>query len=104
MRLTLLFLLAAAWLCAAEPFITPKEHGEMLYHIFDGLSCASCHGNDARGRVLNESESKRKRIIAPPLINMNAATIKKGLAKHDFGPPYHLSGSEMEALEAYLKR
>ena len=31
-------------------FITPFEYGKMLYENPRGISCAKCHGDDAKGK------------------------------------------------------
>ncbi|MBD3841615.1 MAG: c-type cytochrome [Campylobacterales bacterium] len=42
-------------------FITPFEYGKMLYENPRGISCAKCHGEDAKGKVIAKFVHKTKK-------------------------------------------
>lgn len=99
-------LVLSASLWAKGSFLTPKEHGEMVYREPRGVSCAKCHGKNAEGRVIANYTQKKepKTLFAPPLGNLSTEALKAGIKNHNFGPPYHLSDEEYQNLETYLKR
>ena len=48
-----------------DSFITKYEYGKMLYHNPRGISCAKCHGDDAKGMEI----SKFKHVIKKRIYN-----------------------------------
>jgi hypothetical protein len=44
-----------------ESFITKFEYGKMLYNNPRGISCAKCHGADAKGMVLSKFKHYEKK-------------------------------------------
>ncbi|GHV03305.1 hypothetical protein AGMMS50229_02050 [Campylobacterota bacterium] len=99
-----LFALAAVWLSANESFITEFEYGQKLYLATESIACATCHGENGGGKTLAAYERKRtaQTIAAPAIAGFEASAIKRGLSRHGFGPPYHLSDSEIAAIAEYL--
>jgi mono/diheme cytochrome c family protein len=102
LRLSIILFAVCAF--GGEPFITIKEYGKALYNSYDNLSCAACHGEKAEGKILARYERNQKieTIAAPSLKQYSAEDLKKGLAKHGFGPPFYPSDTELDALETYL--
>ena len=43
-----------------DSFITKYEYGKMLYHNPRGISCAKCHGIDAKGKEIARFKHKGK--------------------------------------------
>ncbi|MDD2699451.1 MAG: hypothetical protein PHF17_11685 [Arcobacteraceae bacterium] len=43
-----------------ESFITKFEYGKMLYNNPRGISCAKCHGDNAKGMTLSKFKHKEK--------------------------------------------
>ncbi|MDX9744457.1 MAG: hypothetical protein RBT59_11595 [Arcobacteraceae bacterium] len=43
-----------------ESFITSYEYGKMLYNNPRGISCAKCHGQDAKGLTLSKFKHRTK--------------------------------------------
>lgn len=43
-----------------ESFITSYEYGKMLYNNPRGISCAKCHGQDAKGMSLSKFKHRDK--------------------------------------------
>ena len=43
-----------------ESFITKFEYGKMLYNNPRGISCAKCHGDNAKGMVLSKFKHREK--------------------------------------------
>jgi hypothetical protein len=46
-----------------DSFITKYEYGKMLYHNPRGISCAKCHGDDAKGMKISRFKHKIKTSI-----------------------------------------
>jgi hypothetical protein len=46
-----------------DSFITKYEYGKMLYHNPRGISCAKCHGNDAKGMIIARFKHKTKKAV-----------------------------------------
>lgn len=46
-----------------DSFITKYEYGKMLYHNPRGISCAKCHGDDAKGKVISRFKHTIKKRI-----------------------------------------
>lgn len=48
-----------------DSFISKYEYGKMLYNNPRGISCAKCHGNDAKGKVVSSfiHYKKKKKFI-----------------------------------------
>ncbi len=44
----------------SDSFITKFEYGKMLYNNPRGISCAKCHGQDAKGMLLSKFKHKEK--------------------------------------------
>lgn len=44
-----------------DSFITKYEYGKMLYHNPRGISCAKCHGDDAKGMVISRFKHQIKK-------------------------------------------
>jgi len=91
-------------------FITNLEYGKMLFFNPRGISCAKCHGKNAKGRVIAKYKNKNKTIIikAPNIQNVTLKELKKRLyPKKNFYsvmPRYdYLTNQEIQAIYLYIK-
>ncbi len=110
-------------------FITKYEYGKMLYHNPRGISCAKCHGIDAKGKLIAKFvHIKRKKQYNCQIKTYDITTISKDkffdkldyFKKHKrkkfdktqvcekliYGntmPKYFLTKSEMESIYYYIK-
>lgn len=111
-----------------DSFITKYEYGKMLYNNPRGISCAKCHGNDGKGKVVatfTHYKKKKKYIctIKPeditsisyktfeakldPDIKMKKRTFDKTevCAKLIYGntmPKYFLTKEELDTIYYYI--
>jgi mono/diheme cytochrome c family protein len=89
-------------------FISDYEYGLMLYHNPRGISCASCHGSDGRGKDIVEyinKEGKRVIIRGIDITYKSFDKIKKTVARnHPIMPKYYLTDEEVSAIYYYLQR
>ncbi|EDM24405.1 c-type cytochrome [Caminibacter mediatlanticus] len=113
MKLSVIFLLIT-FSFSQEWFITNYEYGKMLYHNPRGISCAKCHGENAKGKIIakyyitKNNKKILKKIIAPNISNITFEKLKKTLfPKKDIltiMPKYsYLTENEVEAIYLYLK-
>ena len=109
MRLILLFPLI---LFAKDWFITKLEYGKMLYHNPRGISCAKCHGENAKGKIIAKyyittKKGKILKIIKTPNIqDVSFEKFKKKLfhKKLSVMPRYnYLTDSEISAIYLYIQ-
>ena len=111
-------------------FITKNEYGKMLYNNPRGIGCNSCHGNDARGRMMVnfKQETKDKKIyncslIVPDIKNIDYQTFsakinskknpnlkfekeqvcEKLIYYANVMPTYFLVEDEIEAIYYYIQ-
>ncbi len=106
MRLIIIFI--AVFASANEWFITTLEYGKMLYHNPRGISCAKCHGENAKGKIIAKYIKKGKTYIikAPDIQNISYDDLKNRLLhykKLSVMPRYsYLTKKEIEALYLYI--
>ena len=102
-----LFLLAKQ-----EWFITKLEYGKMLYHNPRGISCAKCHGENAKGKIIakyyiiKNNKKILKTIKAPDITNIDFDKFRKKLfhKKLSIMPKYdYLTPQEISALYLYIQ-
>jgi cytochrome c553 len=91
-------------------FIKNYEYGKMLFSNPRGISCAKCHGEDAKGKIIAKYKEKGKiKIVkAPNITNITLKKLQKRLfPKKNFYsimPRYdYLTQNEIEALYLYIK-
>jgi mono/diheme cytochrome c family protein len=107
MKKTLILLPLAVF--GGEWFITNKEYGKMLYNNPRGISCAKCHGQHARGKIIAKYKKHGKTVTikAPNIQNITYEDLKKRLLhyhKLSVMPKYnYLTKQEIEALFLYIK-
>lgn len=111
-----------------ESFITKYEYGKMLYNNPRGISCAKCHGQDAKGMSLSKfkhrekdkvfhCEIKTEDITTISLVNFTTKLDPEVLAekpqfektdvcaKMIYGntmPRYFLTNNELESIYYYI--
>ena len=113
MKLWITFLIATLSF-SQEWFITNYEYGKMLYHNPRGISCAKCHGENAKGKVIakyyitKHKKTILKKIVAPDISNITLEKLKKTLLPKKniltIMPKYnYLTENEIEAIYLYLK-
>ena len=111
-----------------ESFITKFEYGKMLYNNPRGISCAKCHGQDAKGMLLSKFKHKEKENVYHCEIrteDITAVTLDTFTAKLDpdifvkkpkfektdvcskmiYGntmPKYFLTKNELESIYYYI--
>jgi mono/diheme cytochrome c family protein len=109
--------LFANLLFAQDWFITNYEYGKMLYNNPRGISCAKCHGQNAKGKTivsyfekkkkLNKIEKIKKTIKAPNIQNITYEELKNRLLNYKYlsiMPKYnYLTNDEIEALYLYIQ-
>ena len=109
-------------------FITKFEYGKMLYQKPRGISCAKCHGDDAKGKKISTFKHIRNKkqytctIEAPDITNIDYNTFKAVLdpniekPKQKFDktqvcgkllynnvmPTYFLTSKELDSIYYYL--
>jgi len=109
---------------AQEWFITNEEYGKMLYHNPRGISCAKCHGKNAKGKIIATyyitkkakiKENGKTKIIklkekkvlkAPDITNITLQELKDRLLNYKYlsvMPKYnYLTDEEIKALYLYI--
>ncbi len=114
--------------CEDDSFITQYEYGKMLYNKPRGISCAKCHGKDAKGKQIatfthiHNKKSYKCTIKSPNITNVDFDTfqavldpnIEKPKKKFDktnickkliYGhvmPTYFLTPQELKSIYYYL--
>jgi len=111
--LKLIFLIIAVFIFAKEDwFITKLEYGKMLYHNPRGISCAKCHGENAKGKILAKYYIKKngkkilKVIRTPDITNVDYEDFVKKLfhKKLSVMPKYnYLTKDEINTLYFYIQ-
>jgi len=111
LRLILIFI--PLFILAKEDwFITKLEYGKMLYHNPRGISCAKCHGENAKGKIiakyyiLKNNKKILKSIKAPDITNVDYETFVKKLfhKKLSVMPKYnYLTKDEINTLYFYIQ-
>jgi len=97
-----------------EWFITNYEYGKMLYNNPRGISCAKCHGQKAKGRVIAKYKIKKhgktieKTLKAPDIRNITYEKLKEKIFPKkrvlSIMPRYdYLTTNELEALYLYIQ-
>ena len=69
-----------------KDFITQFEYGKMLYNNPRGISCAKCHGKDAKGKIIANFQYTKEKKKFPCSLKSNDITnisYEKFLAKLD---------------------
>lgn len=100
-------------------FITNYEYGKMLYHNPRGISCAKCHGEKAKGKVIakyyitkkikgtDKVEKIEKIVKAPNIQNVTLDELKERLLHYNklsVMPRYnYLTNEEIQALYLYIQ-
>lgn len=100
-------------------FITNYEYGKMLYHNPRGISCAKCHGERAKGKVIakyyvtkkikgtDKVEKIEKIVKAPNIRNVTLNQLKERLLHHknlSVMPRYnYLTDEEIQAIYLYIQ-
>jgi len=93
-------------------FITKGEYGKMLYHNPRGISCAKCHGENAKGKIIakyyivKNNEKILKILKAPDITNVDYNTFVKKLfhKKLSVMPKYnYLTKDEINTLYFYIQ-
>jgi len=80
----LFFIILSVFLYAKDNnwFITNLEYGKMLYNNPRGISCAKCHGENAKGKIITyyyDKNGKKEIIKTVPLKNLTFDRLKKAL-------------------------
>ena len=114
--------------CEDDSFITQYEYGKMLYSKPRGISCAKCHGKDAKGKKIStftHIRNKKKYVCtikSPDITNVDFKifqavldpNIEKPKKKFDktnvckkliYGnvmPTYFLTPQELKSIYYYL--
>ena len=107
-----LILLIPILIFAKDWFITKLEYGKMLYNNPRGISCAKCHGENAKGKIIAKyyivkNKHKILKIIKTP--NIQNIPFKKFKAKlfHknlSIMPRYnYLTNEEINAIYLYIQ-
>ena len=111
MRLITLFL-PLILLSKEDWFITKLEYGKMLYHNPRGISCAKCHGENAKGKIIakyyiiKNNKKIQKTIKAPNIQNVSFEKFKKKLfhKKLSIMPKYdYLTDEEISTIYLYIQ-
>ena len=111
MRL-ILFLAPLFLFAKTDWFITKLEYGKMLYHNPRGISCAKCHGENARGKIIakyyvvKNGKKILKILKAPDITNVPYEKFKKKLfhTKLSVMPKYnYLTDKEISAIYLYIQ-
>jgi len=101
-----LFLLLLLNSLFAESFITEEEYGKYLYSNPRGVSCAACHGIDAKGKVIATYFDKGtpKKLETYAITNLDYKHFARALRKQKgVMPRYYLSDKETAALYNYIR-
>ena len=107
-----LILLLPILLFSKNWFITKLEYGKMLYNNPRGISCAKCHGEDARGKIIakyyiTKNNKKILKIIkAPNIQNITFEKFKSKLFHKNLSimPRYnYLTDKEINAIYLYIQ-
>ena len=107
-----LILLLPLLLFAKDWFITTLEYGKMLYNNPRGISCAKCHGKNAKGKIIAKyyiikNNKKVSKIIKTPNIQnitFNKFQNKLFHKKLSIMPKYdYLTKEEINAIYIYIK-
>jgi len=111
-----------------KDFITKYEYGKMLYNNPRGISCAKCHGDDAKGMIIDTFKHIRNKkeyicsLASTDITNISYEdfkivmdpTLKKKKKKFDkdqvckkltYGnsmPTYFLTPEELNSIHFYL--
>lgn len=100
-------------------FITKDEYAKMLYQNPRGISCAKCHGNDAKGKIIARykdiktkkidsniiKEEINKTLNAPDITNLDFERFKNGVINSKgVMPTYFLTIGEIENLYYYVNK
>jgi mono/diheme cytochrome c family protein len=92
-----------------DSFITNEEYAKMLYDNPRGVSCAKCHGDDAKGKQITsyiDKDGKKIAIFAPPIKDISLNKLKNRLRddKYSLMPRYnYLTEEEIKTLHRYLE-
>ncbi|ASM39759.1 cytochrome C oxidase subunit III [Campylobacter sp. RM12327] len=100
-------------------FITKDEYAKMLYQNPRGISCAKCHGKDAKGSVIARykdiktkkvdgeifKEEVSKTLEAPDITNLNFERFKNAVVdSKGVMPTYFLTIDEIKSLYYYVNK
>lgn len=102
----ILFLLLLFNSLFAESFITEEEYGKYLYSNPRGVSCAACHGIDAKGKVIATyfDNDTPKKLETNAITNLDYKRFVRALRKQKgVMPRYYLSDKETTALYNYIQ-
>jgi mono/diheme cytochrome c family protein len=100
----IIVMIVVVMLAAAQAFLKPHEHGEMIYTQTRGVACAACHGVRAEGQIIAHylDDNRSSTLYAPPLTDLDVEALKAGLTRHSLAPRYFLSDEEIESLARFL--
>ncbi len=91
---------------AQEDFISHYEYGEMLYHNPRGVSCAKCHGEDGKGKVIARyrDDKGEHALKGPDISDVDYVTLIEALNRsHSVMPRYYLTDEEIRTIYDFLK-
>jgi hypothetical protein len=104
----------------SESFISNFEYGKMLYNNPRGISCAKCHNNDGKGKIIatyiDDKTGKVEKLIAPDITKISykiflkrvkySQILKKGkfrILNYSVMPKYdYLTEGEVKSIYNYL--
>lgn len=110
-------------------FITKFEYGKMLFNNPRGIGCNSCHGNDAKGRIIVDFKQEHNKklydcsLVAPNIKGIDYEIFSKKVNSKknenkkfektqvcekliyyaNIMPTYFLVEEEIEAIYHYIK-
>jgi len=96
---------------AEDLFMSEYEYGKMLYFEPNGVSCASCHGDDGQSQinfeyVVYSKPSAQKKIV--PVKTITRLSFLEFISaldqKNRFMPNYRLSKLELTSIYYYLQK
>ncbi len=103
-----LFLMILPFTVFAEDFISHFEYGEMLYNNPRGVSCALCHGDKGKGKVIatyKENNNSIASIRGSDITQVSLTDMIKSLnTTHKIMPRYYLTNKEIKAIYDFLQK
>ncbi len=94
-----------------ELFMTEYDYAKMLYFEPNGISCASCHGENGQGNLVFEYVVYQKSIPITkivPVKNLHSLSFLDFIhgieEKNRFMPTYRLSRTELTSIYFYIQK
>ncbi len=107
----LFFVLISCILQSEDLFMTEYDYSKMLYFEPNGVSCASCHGEDGKSNlvfeyvVYNKGSYQQKKVPVKQLQNLSFVDFVHGVQeKNRFMPIYRLSKQELTSIYYYIQK